>query len=79
MEMTNQTRKILQRILQRDAGWETSSPSVGEDFGCPHCHVKYAISRRQTPPGIRPACEDCDQEFVSRDHGDWMVYDRADA
>jgi hypothetical protein len=74
-----QTRKILQRILQGDAGWATAPPSAGEDFGCPCCQVKYSISRRQTPPGFSPSCEDCDQEFVSRDRGDWLVYDRADA
>jgi hypothetical protein len=51
----------------------------GEDFGCPHCQVKYSIRRRQTPPGFNPSCEDCDQQFSSREHADWLVYDRADA
>jgi hypothetical protein len=52
---------------------------VGENFGCPHCQVKYSISRRQTSPGFNPCCEDCDQEFASRERADWLVYDRVGA
>jgi hypothetical protein len=54
-------------------------PRSGENFGCPQCRVKYSISRRQTSPGYIPSCEACDQDFASRDRGDWLVYDRSDA
>ena len=78
-KLTNQTREVLQRILQCDTGWRTSLPSAVKKFGCPHCHAKYSIIRRQTPPGMIPACEDCDQEFLPREYGEWLVYERADA
>jgi len=48
------------------------------NFGCPLCHAKYAVTRRLTPPGIIPICGECDQEFVSREDGEWLLYDRAD-
>jgi hypothetical protein len=64
-------------MLQRHTNDRTSSPIA--NFGCPLCHAEYAIFRRQTPPGIVPTCENCDQEFMSRDDGDWLLYERADA
>jgi hypothetical protein len=26
-----------------------------------------------------PTCEDCNQEFLPREHDEWLVYERADA
>jgi hypothetical protein len=73
--MTTQGRAVVQRILKRRTNWAPAS----ESFGCPRCHVKYVIVRRQTPPGLIPACEDCDQELPPTDNGDWLLYERADA
>jgi hypothetical protein len=42
-------------------------------------HAKYAVTPRPTPPGIIPICEECDVQFVSREDGEWLLYDRADA
>jgi hypothetical protein len=50
-----------------------------EIFGCPHCRAHYKIIRRQTSPGIVPTCEDCSQEFLSQDRGEWLLYERVDA
>jgi hypothetical protein len=60
-------------MLQRHTNDKTSSPIA--NFGCPLCHAKYAITRRPTSPGIIPVCEECDQEFVSREDGEWLLYD----
>jgi hypothetical protein len=75
--LTDQTRGVIQQMLQRHTNDKTSSPIA--DFGCPLCHAKYAVTRRPTSPGIIPVCEECDQEFMSQDDGDWLLYDRADA
>jgi hypothetical protein len=64
-------------MLQRHTNSRASLPSA--NFGCPLCHAKYAVTRRPTCPGIIPVCEECDQEFMSQDDGDWLLYDRADA
>jgi hypothetical protein len=64
-------------MLQCNTSSRTSLPSA--NFGCPLCHANYAVTRRPTPPGIIPVCEECDQEFVSREDGEWLLYDRADA
>ena len=73
--MTTPSRAVLQRILQRRTNWAPAS----ESFGCPRCPAKYAVVRRQTPPGMIPACEDCDQEFPPTQDGEWLLYERADA
>lgn len=74
-QMTTQSRAVLQRILQRRTNWAPA----GESFGCPRCHAKYAVIRRQTPPGVIPTCENCDQEFPPTEYGEWLLYERADA
>jgi hypothetical protein len=63
-------------MLQCHTNSRTSVPSA--NFGCPLCHAEYAILRRPTPPGIVPTCEDCNQEFMTRDNDDWLLYERAD-
>jgi transcription elongation factor Elf1 len=73
--MTSQRRAVLRRILQRRTNWAPSS----ESFDCPHCHVKYAVIRRPTPPGVIPACEDCDQEFPHKENSEWLLNESADA
>jgi transcription elongation factor Elf1 len=73
--MTTQSRAVLQRILQRRTNWAPA----GESFGCPRCHAKHAVIRRQTPPGMIPACEICDQEFPAAEDGEWLLYERSDA
>ena len=73
--MITRSRAVLQRILQRRTNWAPAR----ESFGCPRCHAKYAVIRRQTPPGMIPTCEDCDQEFPPTQDGEWLLYERADA
>jgi hypothetical protein len=63
-------------MLQCHTNSRTLLPSA--NFGCPLCHAQYAVTRRPTPPGIVPVCEECDQEFVPREDGEWLLYDRAD-
>jgi hypothetical protein len=63
-------------MLQRHSNDRAHSSNA--NFGCPLCHTEYAILRRPTPPGIVPMCEDCNQEFMTRDNGDWLLYERAD-
>jgi hypothetical protein len=43
---------------------------------CLFCHAKYERFRRQTPPGFIPSCDGCGQDFLARDSGDWLVYER---
>jgi len=69
--MTGQARAFLLNS-------RATPPSVAEDFGCPRCHAQYVIARRQTPSGITPTCDNCDQEFLPSDDGEWLVYQRAD-
>jgi transcription elongation factor Elf1 len=68
------TRAVPQRILQRRPNWAPAS----ESFGCPRCHARHAVLRRQIRPGIVPACEDCGQEFPPAEDGVWLLYERAD-
>ena len=72
-------RKALQRILQCGTESGSAASSAVEKFGCPRCHSEYGIIRRQTAPGFIPRCEDCDQEFQTREGAAWLVYERADA
>jgi hypothetical protein len=55
-----------------------NAPS-SERFGCPLCHAKYSVVRRQSAPGIIPTCEDCDQDFPPTENGEWLIYEREDA
>jgi len=63
----------------RRANWQLNEPRITEIFGCPLCHAEYKIIRRQTAPGIKPQCDECEQEFLPRDRDEWLVYERVDA
>jgi transcription elongation factor Elf1 len=69
-------------MLQRRTNWKTPfsrmSPS-SESFGCPLCHAKYTVVRRQSAPGIIPTCEACDQDFPPTENAEWLIYQREDA
>jgi transcription elongation factor Elf1 len=66
-------RRFLQNVLQSG---KVKSAREDELFGCPRCHARYTIIRRETPPGMIPVCEDCAQEFQLRDEAGWLVYER---
>lgn len=69
-------RRGLQSRLQSPGG-TGKAPEV-DTIGCPACHATYALTRRQTPPGFKPTCENCAQEFLARDQLDWLVYEQVD-
>jgi hypothetical protein len=62
--------------LVRRANWPSNEQHRLAIFGCPRCHAQYKVIRRQIAPGIKPECQDCDQEFLPRDDGEWLVYER---
>jgi NAD-dependent SIR2 family protein deacetylase len=60
---------------------QSSAPSLHakrQIVGCPHCHTKYALTRRETPPGIVPVCDGCGQEFAPRENDSWLIYERVE-
>jgi hypothetical protein len=69
-------RRDLQSRLQSPRS--TGKTPEAETIGCPACHATYALTRRQTPPGFTPTCENCAQEFLARDQLDWLVYEQVD-
>jgi hypothetical protein len=66
-------RRGLQSMLQSSCTSATDSRI--ETVGCPSCHAQYTFTRRQTPPGFAPLCDNCGQEFVARDQLNWLVYE----
>jgi hypothetical protein len=50
-------------------------------FSCPNpkCRVQYFVVRRRTPPPEPPKCEVCNQQFIPTEHGDYLIYQRADS